>query len=48
MQKVKKVMKSNQKYPLSKLVLLDEFTLGGKEEGKQGQEVMIQKRKRLL
>ncbi len=32
MQKVKKVMASSQKYPLSELVHIDEFTVGGKEE----------------
>jgi len=36
MQKVTKAMKSSQQYPLSELVHVDEFTLGGKEEGKQG------------
>ncbi|MBE7653886.1 IS1595 family transposase [Tenacibaculum finnmarkense] len=35
MRKVRKAMASSQKYPLSKLVHVDEFTVGGKEEGKQ-------------
>ena len=36
MQKVRKAMESSKKYPLSDLVHVDEFTVGGKEEGKQG------------
>ena len=36
MQKVRKAMAISQKYPLSELVHVDEFTVGGKEEGKQG------------
>tara|TARA_R110001592_G_scaffold97756_1_gene279735 strand:+ start:6904 stop:7074 length:171 start_codon:yes stop_codon:yes gene_type:complete len=31
--KVRKAMKSSQKYPLEKLIHVDEFTVGGKEEG---------------
>jgi hypothetical protein len=33
MQKVRKSMKSSQKYPLEKLIHVDEFTFGEKEEG---------------
>ncbi|MFT6096887.1 MAG: hypothetical protein ACJAXY_001902 [Nonlabens sp.] len=33
MQKVRKSMKSSQKYPLETLIYIDEFTVGGKEEG---------------
>ena len=33
MQKVRKAMKSSQNYPLSELVHVDEFTVGGKEDG---------------
>jgi hypothetical protein len=33
MQKVRKAMKSSQKYPLEKLIHVDEFTVGGKEKG---------------
>ena len=32
--KVRKAMACSQKYPLSTLVYVDEFTIGGKEEGK--------------
>ena len=36
MQKVRKAMKSSQKYPLSEIVHVNEFTVGGKEDAKQG------------
>ncbi len=45
MQKLRKAMKSSQKYPLSKLVHVDEFTVGGKEEGKQGRSYDSKKKK---
>jgi hypothetical protein len=45
MQKVRVAMKSSQKYPLSEIVHVDEFVVGGKEDGKQA-EVMIQKRQK--
>jgi hypothetical protein len=45
--KVRKTMESSKKYPLEDLVHVDELTVGGKEEGKQGRKVMTQKRKRL-
>ena len=34
-------MKSSQKYPLETLIHVDEFTVGGKEEGKQGRSYDI-------
>lgn len=45
MQKVRKAMESSQKYPLSELVHVDEFTVGGKEEGKQGRSYESKKKK---
>jgi len=48
MQKVRKAMKSSQKYPLSKLVHVDEFTVGGKEEGKQGRSYDSKKKKAVI
>lgn len=41
-------MKSSQQYPLSELVLIDEFTVGGKEEGKQGRSYDSKKKKVML
>ena len=48
MQKVRKAMKSSQKYPLSKLVHVDEFTVGGKEEGKPGRSYHTKKKKAVI
>jgi len=48
MQKVRIAMKSSQKYPLSKLVHVDEFTVGGKEEGKQGRSYDSKKKKAVI
>ena len=48
MQKVRKAMASNQKYPLSKLVHVDEFTIGGKEEGKQDRSYNTKKKKAVI
>jgi uncharacterized Zn finger protein len=48
MQKVRKAMKSSQKYPLSKLIHVDEFTVGGKEEGKQGRSYDTKKKKAVI
>lgn len=45
MQKVRKAMKSSQKYPLAELVHVDEFTVGGKEDGKQGRSYDSKKEK---
>ena len=48
MQKVRKAMKSSQKYPLSTLVHVDEFTVGGKEDGKQGRSYDAKKKKAVI
>ena len=48
MQKVRKAMKSSQKYPLEKLIHVDEFTVGGKEEGKQGRSYDTKKKKAVI
>ncbi len=48
MQKVRKAMKSSQKYPLEKLIHVDEFTVGGKEEGKQGRSYDSKKKKAVI
>lgn len=41
-------MKSSQKYPLSEIVHVDEFTVGGKEEGKQGRSYDSKKKKAVI
>ena len=48
MQKVRSAMKSSQKYPLSELVHVDEFTVGGKEEGKPGRSYDSKKKKAVI
>lgn len=48
MQKVRIAMKSSKKYPLSELVHVDEFTIGGKEEGKQGRSYDSKKKKAVI
>lgn len=48
MQKVRKAMESSKKYPLSDLVHVDEFTVGGKEEGKQGRSYDSKKKKAVI
>lgn len=48
MQKVRKSMESSKKYPLSDLVHVDEFTVGGKEEGKQGRSYDTKKKKAII
>jgi len=48
MQKVRKAMESSKKYPLSDLVHVDEFTVGGKEEGKQGRSYDAKKKKAII
>ena len=48
MQKVRKAMKSSQKYPLEKLIHVDEFTVGGKEQGKQGRSYDTKKKKAVI
>jgi hypothetical protein len=41
-------MKSNQQYPLSELVHVDVFTVGGKEEGKQGRSYNYRNKKAVI
>lgn len=48
MQKVRKAMESSKKYPLEDLVHVDEFTVGGKEEGKQGRSYDSKKKKAVI
>ena len=48
MQKVRRSMKSSQKYPLSELVHVDEFTVGGMEEGKPGRSYDSKKKKAVI
>jgi transposase-like protein len=45
MQKVRDAMKSSQKHPLKELVHVDEFVVGGKEDGKQGRSYHTKKKK---
>ena len=48
MQKVRKAMESSKKYPLSDLVHVDEFTVAGKEDGKQGRSYDSKKKKAVI
>lgn len=48
MQKVRVAMKSSQKYPLSNIVHVDEFVVGGKEDGKQGRSYDTKKAKAVI
>lgn len=48
MQKVRVAMKSSQKYPLSEIVHVDEFVIGGKEDGKQGRSYDTKKTKAVI
>ena len=48
MQKERKSMESSKKHPLSNLVHVDEFTVGGKEEGKQGRSYDSKKKKAII
>jgi transposase-like protein/predicted RNA-binding Zn-ribbon protein involved in translation (DUF1610 family) len=48
MQKVRVAMKSSQKYPLSEIVHVDEFVVGGKEDGKQGRSYNTKKTKAVI
>lgn len=45
MQKVRKAMESGQKWPLSELVHVDEFVVGGQEEGRKGRSYNTNKTK---
>ncbi len=48
MQKVRKVMKSSEQFPLASLVHVDEFTMGGKEEAKLGRSYDSKKKKAVI
>ncbi len=48
MQKIRKAMESSKKYPLEDLVHVDEFTVGGKEEGKQGRNYDSKRKKAII
>lgn len=48
MHKVRKAMESSKKYPLSELVHVDEFVVGGIEEGKKGRSYNTQKTKAVV
>ena len=48
MQKVRVAMQSGQKYPLSQIVHVDEFVVGGKEDGKQGRSYDTKKTKAVI
>ena len=48
MQKVRVAMKSSKKYPLSEIVHVDEFVVGGKEDGKQGRSYDTKKTKAVI
>lgn len=48
MQKVRVAMQSSQKYPLSQIVHVDEFVVGGKEDGKQGRSYDTKKTKAVI
>lgn len=45
MHKIRKVMKSSENNPMKTVVQVDEFTIGGKEEGKQGRSYDTKKKK---
>ncbi|MFT6933852.1 MAG: hypothetical protein ACJAUQ_000230 [Maribacter sp.] len=48
MQKLRKSIKSSQRYPLPQLIHVDAFTIGGKEEGKQGRSYDFRKKKKAV
>jgi transposase-like protein len=45
MHKIRRVMKSSEQYPMDGTVQVDEFTIGGKEKGKQGRSYDTKKKK---
>ena len=45
MQKVGEAMKSSESHKMNDRVQVDEFTIGGKEEGKQGRSYDTKKKK---
>ena len=48
MQKVRKAMQSSQKHPLDEIIHVDEFTIGGHEEGKRGRSYDVKKKKAVI
>lgn len=44
MHKVREAMKSSKRYPMNGRVEADEFTVGGKEEGKVGRSYDVKKK----
>lgn len=48
MHKVRKAMENSKKYPMSELVHVDEFVVGGMEEGKKGRSYNTQKTKAVV
>lgn len=48
MHKVRTAMESSKQYPLSEIVHVDEFTVGGKEDGKQGRSYDTKKKKAVI
>ena len=46
MHKVREAMESGGKYPMDGVALVDEFVLGGVEQGKIGRSMIPRKRKR--
>lgn len=45
MHKIRKVMKSSENHPMDGNIQIDEFTIGGKEQGKQGRSYDTKKKK---
>ena len=45
MQKIREAMKSSESHKMNDSVQVDEFTIGGKEEGKQGRSYDTKKKK---
>ncbi len=45
MHKIRKVMKSSEQHPMDGNIQVDEFTIGGKEKGKQGRSYQTNKKK---
>jgi hypothetical protein len=48
MHKVRKAMESSEKYPLTQTVHVDEFVVGGVEEGKRGRTYNTNKTKAVV
>ena len=45
MHKIRKAMKSSENHPMDGIIQIDEFTIGGKENGKQGRSYNTKKKK---